>query len=416
MSLGSPQDVIDTTADLVYRFVLALSEPSNNGLRKTSLSLVLDMSCLLRTFLEIRRMREAGQLHHSILSVLKDQADRVRQHVQYFQHNVMVRIAMKDKPEKCLTKKLTKGPPQTSQEPLEADESSYLTRRTEQWLLSINRLLPTARYLIENRSAIVGLGSERADLASCCVLEDLSSIPTPKVTSDLVIFEHIGLLSGGSKYNDRDFFTINVPSNFFRPGQVFMMLWDTASLDASVNIDVDNEPSIKASRDQRIFTDGDYRGPYFGPTTVRRFLVIESGARSSYCLPISTLQRQGCTWQPDQQNYGIAFTCEQVPLQLPGERGMVKPPIQLTFFPSDTSGLKVPYKLNTEHPSKLLPSEARIDYRRICEVEHGIRCKDAGFVIEEVMKNLLSRLEPVRARPDVDLPDFHADNMDLDTG
>ena len=32
------------------------------------------------------------------------------------------------------------------------------------------------------------------------------------------------------------------------------------------------------------------------------------------------------------------------------------------------------------------------------------------------MKGLLSRLEPTRATPDVDLPGFQADNMDLDMG
>ena len=57
---------------------------------------------------------------------------------------------------------------------------------------------------------------------------------------------------------------------------------------------------------------------------------------------------------------------------LPGETGMVKPPI----------------KVQAAHPSMVLPTQARIDYRRLVEV---------GLVDVDSMHNLLAWLQPVRA-------------------
>ena len=40
------------------------------------------------------------------------------------------------------------------------------------------------------------------ELGSDCALEDEKSIPAPDYDSDLVVFEHIGLRSGGTRYHD----------------------------------------------------------------------------------------------------------------------------------------------------------------------------------------------------------------------
>ena len=42
----------------------------------------------------------------------------------------------------------------------------------------------------------------REELGAGCALEDEKSIPPPDWNSDLVVFEHIGLRSGGTRYHD----------------------------------------------------------------------------------------------------------------------------------------------------------------------------------------------------------------------
>jgi len=95
---------------------------------------------------------------------------------------------------------------------------------------------------------------------------------------------------------------------------------------------------------------------------------------------VTTLDLKGCSEQPDQENYGIIFTGSQLPPLIPGETGMTKPPIQV----------------NATHPSNVIPRQARIDYRRLCEIEHNVHCKDVGLVDIDSMTHLLAHLEPCR--------------------
>ena len=44
----------------------------------------------------------------------------------------------------------------------------------------------------------------------------------------------------------------------------------------------------------------------------------------------------------------------------------------------------------------VLPLQARIDYHRLCEVEHNVRCKDVGLVDVNSMNELLGSLKPCR--------------------
>lgn len=71
--------------------------------------------------------------------------------------------------------------------------------------------------------------------------------------------------------------------DFFRVGQVFMMLWDVKQA-SMLNLPADEEPSIQEDMDRRNLSSNLYMGPYTGPTTVRRFLVVREGIRSCYCL------------------------------------------------------------------------------------------------------------------------------------
>ena len=140
-------------------------------------------------------------------------------------------------------------------------------------MLSVNLLLPTARYFVLKSNHVGGI-HRRGNLGADFDLEDPNVTPPTDLTSTSIIFQHIGLLSGRSKYNDRDFFTFRDPSTFFRLDQVFIMLWDTTSLHGTINVNIDDEPGLGIIRRHRIVTDGAYPGPYFGPTTVRRFLVM----------------------------------------------------------------------------------------------------------------------------------------------
>lgn len=95
---------------------------------------------------------------------------------------------------------------------------------------------------------------------------------------------------------------------------------------------------------------------------------------------MSTLGLQGCSQQPDQENYDAIYTGSQPSPLSPGETGITKQPIWV----------------NAAHPSSVFPPQARIDYRRLCEIEHNVRCKDGGLVDIDSMTHLLTHLEPCR--------------------
>lgn len=63
--------------------------------------------------------------------------------------------------------------------------------------------------------------------------------------------------------------------------------------------------------------------------------------------------------------------------------------------------VKDPTKITLSHPSMVFPTQARIDYRRLVEVEHNVRCKDVELVDVDSMHALLSSLEPVRAEAEL---------------
>jgi hypothetical protein len=71
---------------------------------------------------------------------------------------------------------------------------------------------------------------------------------------------------------------------YFTVGRVFMMLWDVNALRRDLQEIADEDPTVHANRCTFMSLEGSYSGPYTGPETVRRFVVVAEGIRSSYCL------------------------------------------------------------------------------------------------------------------------------------
>ncbi|KAK2804116.1 hypothetical protein FQN50_006744 [Emmonsiellopsis sp. PD_5] len=232
--------------------------------------------------------------------------------------------------------------------------------------------------------------------ADCSYEKPRNFFSYTKVEESLTIFEHVGLTSGGTQYYDPNFFSRGFDSarEFFKVGRVFMMLWDIEQY-ANDNQEIidDDANCILKNRQALTSREGAFTGPFTGPTTVRRFLVVKEGYSACFCVPISTFNRQGCSHQPDQANYGIIFTGDTAPLPLPGELGMTEPPLRIhtqrLIRPASLQmRLNEPSIEPWELPSAHLPCESRIDYRRWCEVEHNIRCRNVGMLDHESLQRL----------------------------
>ena len=79
--------------------------------------------------------------------------------------------------------------------------------------------------------------------------------------------------------------------------------------------------------------------------------------------------------------------------------------------------VKTPIRVNATHPSAVLAPQSRVDYRRLCEIEHNVRCKDVGLVDIDSMTDLLNHLKPCRADLKAEVPDSLASEDDgLDLG
>ncbi|KAJ0421308.1 hypothetical protein BJY00DRAFT_282494 [Aspergillus carlsbadensis] len=142
--------------------------------------------------------------------------------------------------------------------------------------------------------------------------------------------------------------------------------------------------------------EGAYSGPYTGPETVRRFVVVAEGVRSCYCLPISSFNGHGCSKQQDQRSYGVIHTGDlSQASSLSGERGIIYPPISIASvapkpWPREVRLLTdvPPAPPTSELPSLELPAGCRVDYRRLCEVQHNVCSRNIGLVCSESLKIL----------------------------
>jgi hypothetical protein len=68
-----------------------------------------------------------------------------------------------------------------------------------------------------------------------------------------------------------------------------MMLWDVIALGRDLQEVTDDDPTVHANRRALMTIESAYSGPYTGPDTVRRFVVVAQGVRSSYCLYVRFL-------------------------------------------------------------------------------------------------------------------------------
>lgn len=71
---------------------------------------------------------------------------------------------------------------------------------------------------------------------------------------------------------------------FFTPGRVFMMLWSSENLPNEILNVIEEENTVPDNRRWLVAAEGVYTGPFEGPATVRRFVVVQAGARSTLCL------------------------------------------------------------------------------------------------------------------------------------
>ena len=62
------------------------------------------------------------------------------------------------------------------------------------------------------------------------------------------------------------------------------MLWEVPADAQKIMEVVDEEPSVEQDRRSYLGLEGTYTGPYAGPTTVRRFVVVRADRRSCLCL------------------------------------------------------------------------------------------------------------------------------------
>jgi hypothetical protein len=112
--------------------------------------------------------------------------------------------------------------------------------------------------------------------------------------------------------------------------------------------------------------------------------------------PISSFNDQGCSQQQDRQNYGVIFTGERSQTaDFVGEAGMIHPAIYIAPMAPEPWPHKVllmtdvpPAPPNSKLPSLELPAQCRIDYRRLCEVEHNVCSRNIGMVSRESLNIL----------------------------
>ncbi|KAL2828809.1 hypothetical protein BJY01DRAFT_255254 [Aspergillus pseudoustus] len=288
-------------------------------------------------------------------------------------------------------------------------DEGTVTQRTHSALWALNRFLAVTRYLVAPQEHVLNKGGtllvcqrhgqDRYKLDSGCAYDDETAVSDEVwANRNVGIFEHIGLKSGGAEYYDPMFWT-RCPSSateFFTVGRVFMMLWDVHALGRDFQEVVDDDPTVYTNRRTLMTIESAYSGPYTGPGTVRRFVVVAEGVRSSYCLPLSSFNNQGCSQQLDQQNYGVISTGDRSQTaNLPRETGMIHPAVYIAPMAPKLWPHKVlpmmdvpPAPPNSELPSLEVPAQCRIDYRRLCEVEHNVCSRNIGMVCRESLNIL----------------------------
>ncbi|KAL2818056.1 hypothetical protein BJX63DRAFT_82899 [Aspergillus granulosus] len=233
--------------------------------------------------------------------------------------------------------------------------------------------------------------SESLNISASKAVELSTMTPVGASARHIIIAIH-------AAYLDIVFWSRSPPSasEFFTVGRVFMILWDVSALRRDLQEIAEEDPTVHINRREFMTMESAYTGPYTGPETVRRFVVVAQGVRSSYCLPISSFNGDGCSQQQDQQNYGAIFTGDRSQAaNLLGTTEMRYPPVSVAPMAPKPWPHKVllmtdvpPAPPNSELPSLELPAHCQIDYRRLCEVEHNVCSRNIGLVCRESLNIL----------------------------
>ncbi|KAI9804621.1 MAG: hypothetical protein M1833_006695 [Piccolia ochrophora] len=357
MSVDLKNGDLATAAQRVLTFTRAYLQGSARGTKERQL--FRDVSCLHRTILQAHQMRLSGQLTGASF-------------------NIVMQLVGSTSPDQADTFR------------------SFLITK----LISVNLVLSTVSYqvlAVKNNYPPGHLLSALRELE----YPNPSSITPLDENALLPVHEHIRPSSGGKcRFPGMNtFVSQRNPHTFFRPGRVFFVLYPTLEVSSQSfgnkprhdsNIDrgyaddiVDQDPAVAHLWNRARLSASSINEPFPGAAgAVRRFVTVKEGPRSSYCLMVSTMHSRGSADQPDQENYGIMYLGTARPKALAGEFRMSKQPIHVE--PSD--------------PAFTLPTATRIDYRRLCEVEHGVEVEPLGTVAPASMPHLLGNFEACRER------------------
>ncbi|KAF2106876.1 hypothetical protein BDV96DRAFT_606914 [Lophiotrema nucula] len=154
-------------------------------------------------------------------------------------------------------------------------------------------------------------------------------------------------------------------SRFFVPGRVFAMLW--------------TEPAGIAhpgsTRGSTHFSLNKFNETAY--SEIRRFLVISNRKTFSQCVPIQTYRQQGAK-KPGLivHDHGIIHTSETPPPPLEGD-DLTKQPIRV----QPSSGYQ---------PTPQLDPASRVNYGKSYAVEHNVKVRDIGMVVERQLHLIIS--------------------------
>jgi hypothetical protein len=130
--------------------------------------------------------------------------------------------------------------------------------------------------------------------------------------------------------------------------------------------------------------------------SIRRLIVVVSGAKSCLCLGIHNYHGNGCVQEPRQDLHTIIYATKQPPL-----------PITITITDPETKErrdvsekfmVNKPISITAAHPSILLQPASRINYARIHQVDFNVRVKSVGLVNVESIQDLSDQFDDARRK------------------
>lgn len=84
------------------------------------------------------------------------------------------------------------------------------------------------------------------------------------------------------------------------------------------------------------------------------------------------------------------------------EHVLPQPPWEWTGLNNRKKTDVLPIPPFSKLPSETLPSQSRVDYRRLCEVEHNVCCRNIGLISKDCLKILDNYAAILRSLPNHD--------------